>query len=667
MKQPYGLFLVILLGLSHLQTSAAQEVQLEKIQVLEHGDHDSLVDFIPSVTKLNGDELRQKRRSTIGDTLQSEAGVNSTNFGPNASSPVIRGLDGSRIRVLQNGLGTLDASTQSADHNIPIDPILVDQIEIVRGPMSLLYGSSAVGGVVNIVTNRIHHQFSEGLLTEIQSQGETVNRGISSSARMDYGKNQWMLHLDGSNKNLQNQKIPGYARTPLERSTSDLESGETEPFKELINSESNQNNVGTGVTKFFDKGFLGVSYNFFQNNYGAVKEQLVDIKMQQNRLELNGEYQLNSFFSKVKLKSIASNYHHKEVESGEVGTIFNNKGNESRLELINQQDNWRGVSGAQTQIYDFSANGNEAFLPVSKNKIFSLFTYQEYVLPKHTYSVGARVETTEIDKKNSSNFAGEETFRLTNYSGSLAHLYKWNDKHSVSLSYSYTERAPTFQELFANGAHIATGNFERGSNSLKEENAHALEVSLKQKTESSQLVFNVYSQFFQDFISLSPTGDDDADSGLPIYEYKQVNAQFYGLDFEGKHLIAKTDAGDLKFKETFDFVRAKNTTENTNLPRISPARIGTGLEFSKDRWSTDVEVQYVFQQTKLAANETKTDDYFLTNVGGQYSIQHTNSKFDVFLRLRNVFDIDARNHVSILKDVAPLPGRNLIVGIQWLL
>lgn len=661
-------FLVCILSFIYSSFSIAEEkIQLEKIQVLEHHRSDKLVDFLPSITTLKGNELRNKRQSTIGETLQNEAGVNSTNFGPNASRPVIRGQDGARIRVLQNGLGTLDASTQSEDHNIPIDPLLVDQIEIVRGPMSLLYGSSAVGGVVNVVTNRIHQNYSEGLLTEFMSQAETVNRGISNSARLDFGQNNWMIHLDGSTKNFQNQSIPGYARSSNERTNEALEDGEVESFKKLTNSESKQDSLGTGLTKFFPKGFLGLSYNFFKNDYGAIKEQAVDINMQQNRLELIGEYKLNTLFEKIKLKSTQSNYRHKEIEDGEVGTIFKNQGNESRLELINKNDQWQGVTGLQSQIFAFNAQGDEAFLPKTHNQIFSFFSFQEYHLSHNTFSLGGRIESTDIQKVGSDQFLHDQNFSMENFSGSLGHLYKFNDSQSLATTYSYTERAPSFQELFAKGAHVASGIYEQGSTTLGEENVHGIELSFKQQTTDAEFTFNVYTQFFEDYIFLTPTGSDDEDSGLPINDFKQVNALFYGLDLEGKQTVLKSSFGDLKIRETFDFVRAKNTTDNSNLPRISPARLGLGLEYSKDQWSSDIGWQYVFKQTKVAALETNTEDYILTNIGGKYTKQLPSSTLDLFLRVRNIFNEEARNHVSTLKEVAPLPGRNFILGFQWLL
>ena len=645
--------------------SQTKEVKVQDIQVLGHQDATNLVDFIPSVSKIEGKELQKRRQTSLGDTLQSEAGVTSTQFGPNASRPVIRGLDGDRIRILQNSLGTLDASTQSLDHAIPVDVLTLESIEIVRGPMSLLYGSSAVGGVVNLVTNRVHSTFEEGFNSQVLTQGETVNNGLSSGATMNYGSNRWMFHVDGSTRNLQDQEIPGHARSSKIRSTDPLPPGEEEAKDKLPNSFNKQDNVAAGVSRIFDQGYLGVSFNHFNTSYGSVAEEEVSIDMTQNRFELHGEYRPeNSVFSKFKLKSAQSDYFHKEIEGGETGTEFKNNGNETRLEALNKKGNVEGVSGIQTQIFKFSANGDEAFLPKTDTQKYALFTYQELRIEKHAYSVGGRIENSDIAKKSSANFGDSDEKSFATWNGSLGYQYKFNNEHSLSSSFSYTERAPNFQELYAGGAHLATGTFEQGDTSLNKEKAYALELSFKRDTGNHRLVANIYGQRFNDFIFLNPTGATDGGSGLPIYNYEQVNAVFYGGDIENKNKLGVFNSGLLNLVTKFDIVRAKNTTTGDNLPRISPPRLSAGLEYQKDKWSTDVEVQYVTNQTKTAPNENRTDAYSLVNAGYSYDLTSDRFAVNLFARVRNIFDVEARNHVSTLKEIAPLPGRNFILGAQ---
>lgn len=639
----------------------AHEAELEEIEVVEKEDNQGLVDFVPSVKKLKGDELTKSRQTSIGDTLASQAGVQSTSFGPSASRPVVRGLDGDRIRVLQNSLGTLDASTQSLDHAIPVDTLTIDEMEIVRGPMSLLYGSSAVGGVVNLVTNRIHYTYEEGMFSKFLVQGETVNNGLSSAAHLNYGKNKWMFHVDGSTRNLGDQEIPGYARTSKLRS-SDPQPNEAKD--KLPNSFNKQDNVAVAISKIYDRGYVGLSFNHFNTLYGSVAEPDVSIDMTQNRFELHSEYRPEGgSFRKLRLKSAQSDYFHKELEGGATGTTFKNNGNETRVEAVNQSGAVNGVSGIQTQLYNFSAKGDEAFLPGSKNSKVALFTFQQYSFGKNALRAGGRIEAVDIKKESSATFGASDEKNFTGLNASIGHCYDFSKKHTLETTISYTERAPTFQELYANGEHVATGTFEQGDSHLIKEKATAFEVTYKLHNDRNVFTGSVYSQVFKDYISLNPTGA--VSGGVPVFAYQQVDALFYGVDMDNRNEIKKMETGSLFLVNKFDFVRAKDTDSGKNLPRISPPRISAGLEYQTEKWSGDVEVQYVAEQTKTAPVETRTDDYALTNIGYTYHFVGETRSLDLFARVRNIFDVEARNHVSTLKDVAPLPGRNFILGAQF--
>lgn len=637
----------------------AHEAELDDIQVIEHEDSQGLVDFVPSVTKIKGEELTKRRQTSIGDTLSSEAGVQSTSFGPSASRPVIRGLDGDRIRVLQNSLGTLDASTQSLDHAIPVDTLTIDQMEIVRGPMSLLYGSSAVGGIVNLVTNRIHYEYEEGVFSKFLIQGETVNNGVSSAAHLNYGKNKWMFHVDGSTRNLGDQEIPGHAATSKARKADPT----LDAKDKLPNSFNKQDNVAVAVSRILDHGYYGLSFNHFNTLYGSVAEEAVTIDMTQNRFEFHGEYRpQGGAIRKYKLKSAQSNYFHKELEDGATGTVFRNSGNESRLEAVNQSANINGVTGIQTQVFDFSAKGDEAFLPGSKNTKAALFTFQQLSVGKNAFRAGARLESIDIRKKSSANFGSSDQKNYLGMNASLGHCYDFSKKNTLESTISISERAPTFQELYANGEHVATGTFELGDSTLIKEKATAFEVTFKATGSKNIFTGSIYSQVFKDYISLNPTGADSG--GVPVFAYEQVDALFYGIDLDNRNEIKKLEKGSLFLLNKFDLVRAKDTDSGKNLPRISPPRFTTGLEYQTEKWSGDVEVQYVAHQTKTAPVETRTEDYALTNIGYTYHIVGETRSVDIFGRVRNIFDVEARNHVSTLKDVAPLPGRNFIIGAQ---
>lgn len=625
----------------------AHEAKLEAVEVIEHEDSQGLLDFVPSVTKLRGSELRSRRQTSVGDTLRSEAGVESTYFGPSASRPVIRGLDGDRIRVLQNSLGTLDASAQSLDHAIPVDTLTIDQMEIVRGPMSLLYGSSAVGGVVNLVTNRIHYEFEEGFFSKFLVQGETVNNGLSSAAHLNYGANTWMFHIDGSTRNLGDIEVPGNG-----------------PDK-LTNSFNKQDNVATAVSKIFDRGYVGLSFNHFNTLYGSVADEEVKIDMTQNRFELHSEYRPeNGSVRKWKLKSAQSDYFHKELEGEETGTVFRNKGNESRLEAITKSDNWNGMTGVHTQLNGFSAKGEEAFLPSTDTTKVALFTFQQLsVTDKHALRFGARVENSDIEKESSAQFGSSDEKNYIGYNASIGHCYDFTKESTIETSLSYTERAPTFQELYSNGEHVATGTFEVGNTDLNKEKATALEVTYKETFSENELTASVYAQDFKDYIALTPTGGTSG--GVPVFNYEQVDALFYGFDVSNRSKLKTLSRGALFLITRGDFINAREKDSGDYLPRISPPRITLGLDYVSDKWSADLETQYAFHQTRTAPNETSTDDYFLTNAGYTYHVVGNLSSLDLFFRVRNIFNVEARSHVSPLKEIAPLPGRNFIAGAQF--
>lgn len=649
----------------HLQ--AGEATRLDTIYVRESSN--KLVDFVPSVSKISGKDLRKKRQTSLGDTLQAEPGVNSTSFGPSASRPVVRGLDGDRLRVLQNGLGTLDASTQSLDHAIPIDTLLIDQIELVRGPMSLLYGSSTIGGVVNIVTNRIPTKFEEGQNARILSQGETVNHGLSNSAQMNFGKNNWMIHADASARNLSDQRIPGYARSAGRRQTSPLSAGDNEPNGKLPNSYNKQDSQALGATKIFDQGHLGISFNHFNTNYGTVAEKNVGITMVQNRWELNSEYRPSSFFfDTIKIKSAQSGYNHREKTFGVVGTTFKNNGNETRIDGLSKFHEIEGVTGIQTQVFNFSALGSEAFLPPSKNEKAALFTFQEYKHDRHTYSLSLRAESNKIIKKHSDNFGTSDKRSYLNRNSALGYQFDLNKENSFSTHLSYTERAPSFQELYARGGHVAIATYEQGNINLHQEKSEAIEFTYKNIHDKNNFTFNVFGQKFDNFISLNPSNVIDANTNFLIYNYRQVGAVLYGTDLEDRLKFLETEKGAWNLITKFDYVRAQETHTHANIPRISPARASVGLEYLQEKWSADIEAQRVFEQRAVALYETKTPAYTLVHLGTNYNFEsllgHEKAKGAVFFRLRNLFDTEARNHVSTLKEISPLPGRNAILGAQ---
>lgn len=635
----------------------AQEESLDTIEVTHEGSLGQLVDFVPSVTTLKNNELKKRRESSLGDTLKNEVGVQSSSFGPNASRPVIRGLDGDRIRILQNGLGVLDASAQSVDHAVPVDTLVIDSIEVVRGPMSLLYGSSAVGGVVNINTTRIHSSFEKGAIQELQMSSDSSQDALALGAKIDYGTDQkWMLHFDGGYRNANDLRIPG---SEASNRATVAQRAEHDGKDRLTNSASVQKTMAFGASKIFNRGFIGMSFYSFDNQYGAVAEKNVDIKMKQDRVELHGEYLLNGkILKKMKFKTAQSDYGHKEIDAGQIGTTFTNEGNESRLEFMTESENLKGISGLQSQLFNFSAVGDEAFLPPSMNRGVSAFTLQDLTHGSNIYSFGGRLETTYLQDLSS----GGVSRSFNGANGSLGFRHQFSETHTGIASFSYTERLPSFQELFAEGLHVATGTYEKGNDGLRKERAFALDLGLKYKSDSIQTSLNLYAQEFKDYVTLFLTDTPyPEDTSIFESEYRQVNALFYGFEFDGSKKL-----GDSPFRliTKADLVRAKNKDSGENLPRISPPRLTLGLEMLKDRWVWDAEAQYNFEQHYVADNEKRTDGFTLINAGFTFDMLQAATKWSFFGRIKNLLNQEARLHTSTLKDIAPMAGRNIVAGIQ---
>jgi len=644
----------------------------KKILVLGKKQESSLLDTVPTVTTLEGDDLVKQRTTSLGETLSKQAGVNASSYGPTASRPIIRGLDGDRIRVLQNGIGVLDASGASQDHAVPFDPIAADSIEIVRGPVTLLYGSSAVGGVVNVTNSRIHDEYTEGFAGVFDAQTSSVNSGAEAAIKADYGANRWMWHVDGSLDKTKDLKIPGYERSVPQRISDPIT---PEPRDREVNSSSQLGSGALGTSYVSDAGYLGLSVATYKSNYGVVVEPDTRIDMRQTRFDIAGGLKNVGIFKEIRLKTAESIYKHQEIEEGVAGTTFKNNGNESRLELVQkEQGRWSGTVGAQSNVFQFSALGEEAFLPKTTNTALALFGFEEYDLSPVKISFGLRGEADRVKPEVSGPFTLTDAASFATGSAALGGSYKFTPTFSTALNLSYNERAPNYEELFADGPHGATFTFQRGDPNLKKEKSLAAEWSLRHESRDLTGVLSLYTQHFSNFIALTPTGvfDDTDGSGvagdgpedLPIYDYLSQAANIYGAEADVKMNLPVGVPGRLDLELRGDYVRGKNSATGDNLPRMSPPRLMVGLEHTWERWSSDVDVQQVFKQAKIARYETPTDGYVQADLGLGYKLKRGGTETLLFGRVNNIFDVEERNHVSFLKDYTQLGGRNFIVGVR---
>lgn len=660
------LFLSTLLFTLNAFGEEPAEITIPEINVLGGAPASSL-DLLPTVDELSGARLDRRRRTTLGETLSGETGVSSTFFGPNSSRPVIRGLGGERIRILQNGTGVLDASAASEDHAVAFDPLTVERTEIVRGPLSLLYGNSAVGGVVNIVTNRIPEVLPEGPTGRASTEYSTVDRGrnLGFSGETRIGS-RWALHLDGLVRRSEDYKVPSFQRTAELRASSPLDPEETEGNGTVINSWNKGWSGGLGASYIGSDYFAGASLSNFSTNYGTVAEQAVAIDLGQKRLDISAGKKNLGFVESLKLRSTFTNYKHQEIEGGEVGTTFRNRGGEARLEARHRKSGvFSGLGGLQATSFQFEAIGTEAFLPTTQNNSYAAFFFEEADLGRWKPSLGLRGDLSRVASEDSLPFGAGEGRNFTNGNISLGVLYELSPTFSLALNTALTARAPNYQELFALGEHVATGQFERGDRNLRSERSRSAELSLRHEAEGAKGYAGVFVQDFANFIALSPTGATDPDSGLAEFDFRAVRARLYGAELSyRRELPALIPGGRLEAEVKFDSVRGRDVAANVNLPRITPIRESVSLTYKAPFVQVDAQVQHVERQNKTAPNETPTPSYTLTNFAVEAPVRFDTASFSVFARLNNAFNVEARNHVSVLKDIAPLPGRSFNVGLQ---
>lgn len=617
-------------------------------------------DMVVPVSVLGGRELSLRRQGTLGETLNGIPGVTATQFGPNASRPIIRGLDGERVRIMQNGVGILDAGSLSFDHAVAIDPLVIEQIDVVRGPAALLYGGSAVGGVVNAIDHRIPKESLNGMTGRTEARFGGPDNTRNGAAVIDVGNGVFAIHADVYTRETSNLEIPGYAvskRKSLADGTPRNEKGDGK----LNNSSAFANGGALGAAWTFDTGYLGISYSSLNNNYGVVNEDDVRINMDQDRWELAGEVrELRGPLQKLKLRMAHTDYQHVEIEGGQVGTTFKNRGMEGSLEATHVP--WAGVNGVvgyQFQNTKFQALGEEAFVPSVVTQTQALYLYEELPIDKHKITFGGRVGETTVNSSADAIFTQAFNNRFNPNSLALGGLYTINDAWSATANLSHNERAPSYFELYANGEHVATGQFEVGNANLNKEISNGIDAQLKWKENGHSITLGAYATRFQNFIGLFNSGATDPGTGLAIANFAVVPALFKGLELEGK--FALNDEWTLKMRG--DYVHAKDTRNNQYLPRISPLRLGGGLDYRLGNWNARVDVLHAFKQNDVAENELKTNGYTNLSALVAYKLP-VKYHVELFAKANNLLNDEIREHASFLKDISPAGARSVLVGAR---
>lgn len=648
----------------------------------------TLDELVPPVSVINSRELMLRQQSTLGETLNGTPGVHSSYFGPNASRPVIRGLDGDRIRLMQNGIGLIDASSLSPDHAVPIDPLAIEQIDVVRGPAALQYGGSAVGGVVNTLDNRIPRDPIEGVSGRAETRIGGADKQRGNSALLEAGNGTVALHADAYTRDTDDLDIPGYARSSRLR-RDDPQADEERGTLRNSTSQSKGGAVGASLTG--EHGYAGISYSEFNSNYGTVAEPNVRIDMNSRRWDMAGEVRdLGSAITRIKGRLARIDYEHQEIEGGEVGTTFENRGWEGSIEAAHGPlGPLTGVVGMQFHRSDFNASGEEALIPKVQTDTQAAWLYEELPLAALNdalkLSFGTRLERAEVTSDGGGpdgrfGIRDSQDFTPASFSGGA--LIKLNQVWTLTSNLSHSERAPTYYELYANGPHAATAQYEIGDRDLSVEKSNGVDLQLRWKQGGNSFSVTGFYTRFNNYITPFSTGntrgadgelnpadlDNDgvADgSGEEIMDEAltlAVPAVFRGLEFAGKfHVYEGSGALDLRLKG--DYVRATNRRTGDPLPRISPLRLGFGVDYALNRFGASLDVTRTFGQDRVADNERPTDGYTMVDATLSYHLP-TRLHLDAFVKATNLLDEEAREHTSFLKDIAPLGGRSVLFGLR---
>ncbi len=644
-----------------------EEYRLDQIVVESSVLNETLFSSAQPVSVLSGTDLDLKSRDSLGDTLALEPGVNSSSFAPGAGRPVIRGLSGDRVRILENGIGTLDISNVSPDHAVTVESALVDKIEVIRGPAALLYGTSAVGGLVNVFDNRIPEELQKAPLSgTVELRGESVDEERAGVFGLNAPAGPLMFHIDGAKRKSGDIHIPGYARTPELRETEPLDY--PEPQGKLPWSYAESDSLTLGSSYIFDGGFVGASVNDYNTDYGVPNgEEDISIDAHRRRVDVRAGLQdTGGFIESGKFRAGIVDYNHTEFEGIEAGTQFKQNGLEARLDLNHRKiGRLSGSGGLQFQDTDFEAIGEEAFQPPTTSRTYSVFDLEEYqVADDVTLQLGGRLDwSSEVSQGFSGTGVDSGSRDFTTFSQSSGVVWDATDDYSLALSVANTQRAPTGQELFADGPHVATGAYEIGDPDLDPERSLGTDITLRKNTGQFRGFVGGFYSHFWNYINLSQT--EEVEDDLPVYLFEQVEADFIGFESQVQYFAIDKFKEEWSFDFQPDYVWARSSTTDDYLPRIPPLRILMGSTYSNQQLGrVRLEVQQVFHQDMVAQNETTTPGYTMVNAYYSREVAVGSQSVELFVRGTNLLSEKARNAVSFTKDVAPLPGASAMAGIR---
>jgi len=693
----FGIFIASALNASHANIPV---YDLENFTVSAGPTARPIDDFANPFSILDADDIQRSSAGTLGELLNDQPGVSASSFGGGASRPIIRGFDGPRVRIVESGLGSQDVSETSPDHATTIEPLLTQRVEVLRGPSTLLYGSSAIGGVVNVVGREMpREQPTRQLSGAVEARYDSVSEGDTYLGYGTFAEGPLVLTLQGLKRKKDNYEIPGEAEIHSEHDDHD-DDHEHEHSGDRLDSSFVENQFySLGASWFLNqRNYIGFAVSGYDASYGVPGHNHshhddhdhddhdhdhdhgggVAIEMERTRFDSElAIFGPTNWIEALRVRFGYTDYEHIETHSEEEGhdhdddhdheegTIFEREGWELRAEASHYE--WtifdQGIFGIQISDTDFAAAGEEiesddglAFGPPSKTRTQAIFI-SEHIHGEHLHlDIGGRLERQTID------VSGND---YSDIATSLAFgaIWKINEQNSLALSLQRTERHPNATELYANGPHLATSRFEVGDADLGLETAYGADISIRHANDEWNVMASVFYTYFDNYIFSADTGDEE--DGLPVLNYTEVEALFYGIELEMNYLLYQSADTRLSVGLLADYVRAKNEDDNTDLPRIPPLRLGGKAELAHGNWNAGLLLRHSFKQNDTAPEETNTDGYteLQAEIGYVFDI-NSRSRLTVFARANNLLDEEIRHHTSFVKDQAPRPGRNFTLGAR---
>ena len=641
-------------------------VELDELVVTAPLQDDVSEAAVP-VTVLSDKELRLKVGHTLGETLKNELGITSQSFGPGVGTPVIRGQSGPRVRVLNNGLGSNDVSAISPDHATSVEPLLAERIEVLRGPASLLYSSGAIGGVVNVLDNRIPEKLPDRLVGgAVEQRFDSVSAESSTVLKVEGGKKNLAYHFDGFNRDRNNLDIGGSAIDVNAAQATDPTLSVIQNSQGYINNTSAKAISGSaGVSLIGDPGFGGISFNRLENNYGIAPDgsggDITRIELKQNRYDFKSELKKPfSYAESLRMKLGYTDYQHTEIPNGVAASFFTNKTYESRLELAhNPLGLFRGMVGFQALAGDFAAINkatHNVIVPQTQSNSYGVFAVESFNIGALPSQLGLRVENTSLSPTGLSNLS------YTPVSASASSLWKINDSHAVNLALTRSQRAPQVQELTVNGYHDATRSYEKGDINLHEETSYNLDLGYKFKADWVRAQVDLFHNWANSYIYQQRNGEFI--NGAVVLKSSQADATFMGYESKLTFPLVQNHFGLIELMLFSDFTRGQFISGG-DVPRMPPLRFGFELDHSKGEWDTNLRLTRGETQTHAGDFDTPTAGYLLLSLGTQYQLLNLHeADVMLFAKANNLLNENIRNSTSYLRNFAPEPGRGAEIGIR---